>query len=256
MQYITKQRVIVRTNPSEESRKRTELAAGVSVNVTNSKTNQERLVGYSYIDYPAVGWVISAYLRLPTDKIDPIVIDPPEGVIWWTGRNKPPGHKPDKNNDGSFAIAWLLNKKPQGYINKPPGFKLDRHHIEYLYHCNPQNAGAVKWLIDDGGTRKILQLDGDQYKCPVPCASEANQIKILEWSPLAIRVETVSIYEKLPDVLPPHLLHKWYGYTKGGIFFEVQAALGGINYPLFTETDSVSSWMLRTAVQEFCPPLK
>jgi len=192
-----------------------------------------------------------------TPELPPIIVEPPDpgnnASIWWTICGpKPLGHKPPTINLGSFGLGWLMPEEITGFINKPAGFKLQEHHIAYLYYLNPQNPGAVNWLVDEAGNRKILSLDGAYYKCPVPCYSEANPVNVLEWGDMAVRIETVSIYDPLPQTLPAHLCHKWYAYTKGGTFYQVQKEEGGINYPLFARSNS--AWIQRSGIQ-LNPPL-
>jgi len=200
-----------------------------------------------WVEFSRSHWIPAAACTAELPPMEPP--DPGSNAsIWWTiCKSKPYGYKPEGLNVGSFAIGWLMPEEPVGFINKPAGFKLQEHHIAYLHYLNPQNPGAVNWLVDEGGTKKVLSCDNGQYKCPVPCYSENNLVNVLEWGPLAVRIETVSIYDPLPQTLPAHLCHKWYGYTKGGTFWQVQAAEGGINYPLFARSNS--AWIQRAGIQ-------
>jgi hypothetical protein len=202
------------------------------------------------------GWVeVSRVHWIPADSCTsqlPPIVEPPNpgnnASIWWAiCKSKPYGYKPEGLNYGSFAIGWLMPEEPIGFINKPAGFKLQEHHIAYSHYMNPQNPGAVAWMVDQAGTRKVLQLDGVQYKCPVPCYVEGNPVNVLEWGQLAVRIETVSIYDPLPQTLPNYLCHTWYAYTKGGTFYKVQAAEGGVRYPLFARSNS--AWIQRSGIQ-------
>lgn len=196
-------------------------------------------------------WIAMSDCILIDDVVIPPPPPPPNQNIWWTKiwpNNKPFGYKPEGINVGSFSIGWLMSEEPDSIINKPSGFQLSHEHITYINHLNPQNPGAVGWLVAQGDTSKVLSLDEDgQYKCPVPCFSENNPVNVLEFSTRFARIQTVSIYEPLPVSLPAALCHKWYGYTKGGTLFQVQAENGGVNYPLFARSNS--AWIQRTAIQ-------
>lgn len=240
MNYITKYRIQSRRGPG----------IGWPMGYINAgkifdSNNQEN----GWVEYSRAHWIPASACELYNDVIIP-PDDPINASLWWTiCKSKPFGYKPAGLNIGSFAIGWLMPEEPEGFVNKPAGFKLEPDHIQYLKYLNPQNPGAVKWLVDQEGTSKVLSLyDNGQYRCPVPCYSEANQVNVLEWGEIAVRIETVSIYDPLPETLPPYLLHKWYGYTKpGGSFFQVQAEQGGVNYPLFARSDS--AWIQRSGIQ-------
>jgi hypothetical protein len=175
----------------------------------------------------------------------------PAGDVWWTKsfvNGKPLGLKPEGVNLGSFAIGWALPEEPEGFINKPAGFNLTLKHIEYIRKFNQQNLGALNWLVDQEGTKDVLSVTAEGlYRCPVPCFSENNPVRVLELTDRFARIQTVSIYDPLPDTLPPYLLHSWYGYTKGGVFFQIQSGLGGVKYPLFARSNS--AWVQLAAIQ-------
>ena len=181
------------------------------------------------------GWVaidknkwIPAYACRPTGQQDT--------GIWYTirGDRKPEGYKPEGINYGSFDIAWLLDEKPTNVVNKPSGFKLTTDQVKYLKHLNREEFG---WLVNQGDTTRVLTMDEDgEYRCPVPCMSGNNQVKVLEWEGQFARIETVNIYKPIPKLLHPWLCHKWWAFR--GDRYYMPFATGGVKYPLFAKGDS------------------
>jgi hypothetical protein len=170
-----------------------------------------------------------AYVIKPTDP-------PPDG-IWYTirGDQKPIDYKPEGINYGSFDIAWLLDEKPESVIYKPAGIKLKTEHIEYLKLLNVEN---FSWLVSQAGTDKVLAVnEAGEYRCPVPCMSGNNQVKVLEWDDKFARIETVNINKPIPKYLPPWLCHTWWAF-KGSKYYMVSSVNGGVKYPLFAKDDS------------------
>jgi hypothetical protein len=198
----------------------------------------------------ATGWIaiaknkwIPAWACDPYATVPPIIV-PSLGIRQTFGNeDRAWGYKPDKRNYGSFAIIWLLPERPEGFINKPAGFKLQQRHIDYCLALNGGNQKKVNWLVDDNGTRKILALDDGQYKCPVPCCSGSNPVNVLEIDGNFARVQTLSIYDPLPDptTLPDYLCHRWWAFTVGGVYYMQESITGGIRYPLFAYGNS--AWM-------------
>lgn len=245
MKYVTKAQVIVWQSiwPVRVG-KRGEIGVGKLLESNSGKN------GYAFIESPIRGYVALALL-------EKIVNPPPPPVlgddIWWTSywTEKPNGLKPEGINNGSFAIGWLLPEQPEEFINKPAGFVLAKPLVDGIRRFNPQNPGALNWLVDQTGNKDVLSVSSDGvYRCPVPCFSENNPVRVLELTNRFARIETVSIYDPLPDTLPPHLLHTWYGYTNGKIY-KIQGAKGGINYPLFARSNS--AWVDLRAIQREKP---
>jgi hypothetical protein len=233
MKYITTSKVMSRNRPGFPSWTMGYVGSGVIFDDFASVPNWIAITKNKWI--PA--WACEPYAYIP-----PTI---PSIGIWQTFGNEDRkwGYKPDKRNLGSFAIIWLLPERPEGFINKPAGFKLQKRHIDYCSVLNNGDPRKMNWLVDDAGTRKILSLDNGQYKCPVPCCSGSNKVKVLEIDGNFARIETVSIYDPLPDpaTLPDYLCHKWFAFTSGGTYYMQMSESGGIRYPLFAR--STSAWV-------------
>jgi hypothetical protein len=165
-----------------------------------------------------------------------VAITPQKCGIYKTirGDQKPTGYKPEGINYGSFDIGWLMDAPK---IEKPANIPLEQRHIDYIRLFNiGQEDAAIKWLVDQNGTAKVLSVDdAGNYRLPVPCFSGENIVMVLEWRGEFARIQTVNINEPLPPNLPAYLYHTWGAFTTGGKWFQ---PLGGIRYPLFARASS------------------
>jgi len=209
--------------------KRDVVPGGVIVAGLYSKGN------YLFIESPCRGWVSMALLSEMETQPDP---PPVSGDLWMTlrGDQKPAHYKPEGINYGSFDIFWLMETTK---ISKPPGLRLSQSVMDYILELNDGDSQKVKWLLAQEDTTKVLTVNSNgMFSLPVPCGSGNNKVKVLEIKDNYARVQTVNINKPLPSVLPDYLCHRWWGFTKGGEYFQPLGAIGGVKYPLLYNWDS------------------
>lgn len=239
MKYKTK--VVVQVYPHIWSRKVDgKIGAGVIVDVIKSNGN------YDFIKSPIRGWVQHSALSPieETVPLPPYDYPNPTGLLLMKtirGLDKPADYKPEGANynpsgAGSFDIVWLMDRNK---ISKPQTIRLNSSIINSILKLNGGNQSAVKWLVSQRGTDKVLSVDDNgRYSCPVPCCSGNNLVHVLEIIGKFARVQTVNSNKPIPETLPPYLLHTWYAFTKGGSYYIPLAVDGGVKYPLLTNGDS------------------